>query len=96
MLEYQFRPLGQWPGTPTSQRRRSQFSASWATTLHDLERELQYLRAKNIVIQAAVNVDEIRNDGMIRANSRPRSPQVILSFDSKYGPLSYPCDTFTE
>jgi len=94
MLEYQFRPLNQWPGQPTKQRRRSQFSAGWTSTLHDLERELQYLRAKNIVLQATVTADEIRNDGMLRANARPRTPQVIISFDSKHGPLSYPCDTF--
>ena len=33
---------------------------------------------------------------MLRANVRPRSPGVILSFDSKHGQLSYPCDTFDD
>jgi len=38
----------------------------------------------------------IRRDGWIRANAAPLSPAIVLSFESDYGPLSYPCDTFTD
>lgn len=90
-----FRPIQQWPGATTRQRRRAQFSAPWSSTLNLLGRELEQLGRKNVVIQVAVTESEIRLDGFPRANARPFHPGVILSLDSKYGPLSYPCDTFT-
>jgi hypothetical protein len=98
MLMYQFRPIDQWPGTKTSAsaRKGSQFKAPWSKTLDLLERELNYLKAKDIVIQAAVQPHEIRNDGMLRSGARPSWPGVILSFNSKHGELSYPCDTYTD
>lgn len=55
------------------------------------------LGAKNIVLQLPGDgTTTIRNDGWIRANARPAAPGVILTFDSKHGPLSYPCDMFTD
>lgn len=96
MLQYQFRPIDQWPGQQTKSRKPSQFSAPWSKTLDLLERELGMLNARNIVIQAAVAFDDIRNDGMLRASARPSWPGVILAFDSKHGPLSYPCDQFSD
>jgi hypothetical protein len=60
-----------------------------------LARELRQLGAKNIVVQAAVTDADIRLDGKLRANAYPEHPGVILTFDSKFGPLSYPCDRFT-
>lgn len=98
MLNYEFRPIDVWPGEKTSQHalKRSLFSASWSKTLDLLERELGYLKAKNIVIQVAVGLHQIRNDGMLYASARPDWPGIILSFDSKIGPLSYPCDKFND
>jgi len=90
-----FRPIQQWPGAPTRNRRRAQFSAPWQSTLNLLTRELEQLGRKNVVIQVAVTEQEIRLDGFPRANARPDHPGVIVSLDSKYGPLSYPCDAFT-
>ncbi len=48
------------------------------------------------MIQAYVEDRQIRNDGMLYANARPARPGIILSFESKHGPLSYPCDTFND
>ena len=96
MLTYQFRPIDQWPGEKTKSRKKSQFSASWSATLDKLESELKHLRAKDIVIQAGVTSAEIRNDGMLRSTAKPSWPGVILSFSSKHGELSYPCDTYTD
>lgn len=90
-----FRPIEQWPGEPTRNRRRAQFSAQWKSTLSLLGRELDHLGRKNVVIQVALIERDIRLDGFPRANARPDHPGVIVSLDSKYGPLSYPCDTFT-
>ena len=89
-----FRPIKQWPGTTTRNRRQAQFSAKWQSTLGLLGRELEQLGRKNVVIQVALTERDIRNDGFPRANARPDHPGVIVSLDSKYGPLSYPCDTF--
>lgn len=98
MLEYTVRPIESWPGkeTPSYARDRSPFWVKWSDTLDLLERELRELRGKNVVMQLDVELFQLRNDGMIRAGAIPRTPRVILSFDSKHGPLSYPCDRFSD
>jgi hypothetical protein len=35
-------------------------------------------------------------DGMLYAGAKLRSAGIILSFDSKHGPLSYPCDKYSK
>lgn len=95
-LRAKFRPIDVWPekATPSHARRRAPFKAPWRGTIQLLERELRMLRAKNVIIQIDVPEAHLRLDGYPRADARPRSPGVILAFDSKYGPLRYPCDTF--
>jgi hypothetical protein len=95
-MQYQFRPIDQWPGERTKSRKASQFRVSFSQTIDLLERELGKLAARNIVIQADVEPGEIRLDGMLRADARPRSPAIVLSFDSRHGPLSYPCDRYDD
>lgn len=97
-MNYQFRPVEIWPGnkTPEHERRsRYTFKAKWSSTLDLLERELVYLGAENLVIQCYPKngMSDIRLDGMMRANAQIVESGVILSFDSKHGPLSYPCDS---
>ncbi|WP_345434830.1 hypothetical protein [Microbacterium gilvum] len=43
----------------------------------------------------AIAPADFRLDGKPRAQAKAAHPGVILSFDSKVGHLSYPCDTFT-
>lgn len=95
-MEYQFRPLEIWPSERTRNRQPSKFRTPWSRTIELLERELRHLRARQIVIQADCDTSEIRLDGMLRANAKLNSPAVILSFESKVGPLSYPCDRFND
>lgn len=95
MIEYRFRPIDQWPGQHIKPRKKSKFKAHYGDTLKLLERELGYLQARNVVIQADCDERMIRQDGMLRSDARLNGPGVILAFDSKHGPLSYPCDTFT-
>lgn len=85
-----------WHGEQTRNRRRSPFSANWSSTAERLNIELRQLQARNVVLQMAVTDADIRNDGWIRASARPTHPGVILAFESKFGPLKYPCDTFTD
>jgi hypothetical protein len=92
MSLYQFRPLPQ--PFKTKYRPGSPFFAEYTDTEILLEREIRHLNARNVVLQADCLPSEIRLDGTLKANARLRSPGVILSFDSKHGPLSYPCDKF--
>lgn len=69
---------------------------NWSGTMDLLARELGELGAHDILLQMAVEDKDIRQDGWIRANARPKHPGVILTFESKHGPLSYPCDNFTD
>jgi hypothetical protein len=69
--------------------RWSQFRAAWSQTVSLLAKELRQLDAEHIVLQLAVTERDLRVDGMPRANARLWNPAVILSFDSKYGPLRY-------
>jgi len=93
-MDFTFRPIGRWPGTLTARRSRAKFKSSYPDTLKLLDRELRNLAARNVILQVALSADDIRLDGRPRANSRTAHPGVILSFESRFGPLSYPCDTF--
>lgn len=93
-IQVQFEPIDQWPGVPTRNRRHSRFKTNLSDTYRLLERELLHLGCKRLVIQADCERRMIRNDGLLRSDARLRGPGVILSFDSKHGSLSYPCDTF--
>ncbi|OHU55951.1 molecular chaperone DnaJ [Mycobacteroides chelonae] len=93
------RPITAWPHQLTQERRRSNFSALWSDTLNLLDRELWYLgnghRNAPAVLQIAMREQDFRIDGMPRATVKPEHPGVILNVESRTGPLSFPCDTFT-
>lgn len=94
-MQYNFRPIEQWPRPFTKNRRRSQFDSTYSATLDKLDGELSKLGARNIVIQLALKERDIRYDGLPRADARqPEHPGVIVSFDSRHGALSYMCDEF--
>lgn len=98
MIDCRFKPIDQWPGTPTPswKRRKSAFKATWSQTLDLLERELHHLKAKDILVDGYFGYGDIRNDGWPKSKARPSQPGVILSFDTKRGRISMPCDTYTE
>lgn len=98
-LDARFRPLDVWPawaGEKTKERIRSPYSAKWGTTLEDLKRELRALDAENIVLQLDIPATRIRNDGYPYQNATAATPGVILSFQSKHGPLRYSADLYTD
>ncbi len=95
-VESVFSSLQGWPGDRTKNPTRSNFSASFSDTCRLLERELLHLRAKHVVVQIDCNGSEITVDGQMRAKCRLRSQGIIVSFESKFGPLQYPCDRFND
>lgn len=90
------RPIQQWPDPPTKRRERSRFDSGYESTKALLERECRHLGAREVVIQLAVAESDIRIDGTYpKASARIDHPGVIVSFESKHGPLRYSTDTFT-
>lgn len=94
-MNYTFRPLGAWTEKVTNPRTStSRFKAKWHNTLALLDRELGYLDARHVVLQVDASEQDIRMDGMLRANARVQFPGVRLAFDSKHGPLMYATDAY--
>jgi hypothetical protein len=96
MFEFTTRPIDQWPGALTTNRRRSQFKAGYSSTLTLLDRELSHLNAKGVVVMMALGESEIRVDGRPYVNAKPRHPGIILACTTKYGPFRMVCDRFDQ
>lgn len=98
MIDCRFKPIDQWPHqqTPSWKRRKSPFKAGWSQTLDLLEKELNHLKATDIIVDGYFQFRDIRNDGWPKSTARPSQPGVILSFDTKRGRMSMPCDTYTD
>ena len=97
-LSARFRPISNWPGESTQERQRSRFDTPWRRTLQLFAREIQHIikPGETPVLEIAMAESQIRIDGYPYANARPYHPGVILSLESKFGPLRYPCDTFDD
>lgn len=95
------KPIVQWPGAmvPANRRKVASFRAGFGATVSLLERELQHLTnigRREAILQMALPDKQIRRDGYPYANAKPDHPGVIVTIESKWGPLSYPCDTFDD
>lgn len=95
MSRWTTRPIDKWDQPETDERVPSPFKASWSTTMALLDRELAMLDADNVVLMRDVREQDVRLDGELRDRARPRSPKIVLAFDSAHGPLRYACDRFT-
>ena len=93
-IDVTFRPINKWPRAETVSRKPATFKTGYEATLTLLRYEISRIQGRDMVIQIDVDEREIRLDGWPRADARPRSPRVIVSFESKHGPLMYPCDRF--
>jgi hypothetical protein len=87
---------GKWPGAPDDRDHYSvnEFSTTYARTLDLLQREVSYLEGTHVVFQLEVSSDDIRQDGGLYAHARPAHPGIVVTFNSKYGPLSYYSDEY--
>lgn len=80
--------------TPPDERRKAPWGATWSRTLDDLARELDWLSARDVVLELDVVAGKIRRDGMLKADARVGHPGVRLSFQSPHGAMSFTCDTY--
>jgi hypothetical protein len=97
-VEIVFRPIDRWPQepTPAAKQKGAAFRAAYNKTLKLLEYELARLGVKRAFLQVDVAERDIRADGQMRLDARPRSPRVIVSANTKHGPITMPCDTFND
>lgn len=91
-----YRPITTWPGERTKVRTWSRFKTNWSSTLALLHRELRHLNAKKVVIEVALREQDFKLNGEWRANAKPTDPGIVVSFDSRYGPLRYATDVFLD
>lgn len=94
MLEARFVPIAQALPRPKGGYRRCPFKAGFRNTLETMERELDALRGKDLVVEADMDRNDIRNDGFPRSSARARTPGIRLSFTSRHGALVYACSTY--
>lgn len=96
MIDARFRPISTWPrARETRTRIWPSFKVTFNTTLDRLEKELDFLKAVDVVIETNHTTNDLRNDGWPRSTAtNPSDPGVILSFTSKHGPLRLPSDRF--
>lgn len=85
-----------WPGKRTTVKKNAPFKSQHTKTMHALDRELRHLGALNVelALELPRGAMDLRQDGMLKADARPR-PAVILSFVDREGQRqAYPCDTY--
>lgn len=102
-MKLTYRPIDEWPGELTADRKPTPFEAGWSATLDLLEREVAFLTHTNTryaeaeaVVQLALPEGAIRQDGQLaKGRSAPDHPGVILTIDTPdKGPLRFSCDRF--
>lgn len=90
------RPISTYPVPETRDRRRAPFRVTPGRTMDELQRELDTIRARDVVLEIDIMEHEISvRTGWPLASARPRTPRVVLSFTHPdQGGVRYPCDTF--
>ena len=91
MSQFIYRKATAWTDARAKMRRDSQFKARLVQTRDLLEAELEMLKAKDAVVE--VMAREFLRDGKPRESSVWYSG-VVLSFESKNGPLRFSTDQF--
>lgn len=92
---FEIRPLGVWDRAVTTERASaSRFRAAWSDTIDLLLREVEHLDGRIVVVQVDAEDGDVRRDGMLRARARVGFPGVKVSFESRFGPLTYATDAY--
>lgn len=100
MTRLTFAPLTDWPYPPVPII-GAPFRAKWTDTRALLLAELDHVVAVNrggfsgAVLELDLAAGNLRQDGEIRANARPHTGRVRLSFTNRDGmPLQFACDRY--
>lgn len=96
-FELRTEPIESWPYESTRWRSSIAFKAPHGRTMTLLRRELAQLEAKGLVVLQVVTrngADDLRRDGELRAGTRVEHPGCRLSFESRFGSLTYATDQF--
>lgn len=91
-----FRPIDTWPGELTKQRMASPFQLGTAESEKLLKYEVEKLDGKLLVVQLAIREMDLKVDGRPKIRAEYEHPGVIVSFESRYGPLRYATDRFNQ
>lgn len=95
MIQARFQVLDEPLPKPADGWSRSPFGGSYTDTLDRLEREMRHLGATDIVILVDADHSQIRNDGWPKSTMRPRTPGVIVTFETPvFGALRYESGKF--
>lgn len=95
-MTWRMEAMPHWTYPETENRRGNPFRARFDQTLKLLMVELEHLElTSDVTIRVVGNADDVRRDGMLRAHAQVYHPGVVVSFMSKFGLLTYPCDTFS-
>lgn len=92
------RPISVYPvpETPAYQRKGSPFRTGHSSAMQLLTRELRHLGARSAIMEIDIHPWDLRLDGGLRANARPQGPRVVVSAETRHGPMQWPCDTFRD
>lgn len=96
MLDLRFQPMTERAKRAEGRHgyAKSPFKDEGTAMLDDLERELAFLKAKDVVIESGHRREDIRNDGWPKSGSSAVFPDVRLFFTCKHGTLRYECAAF--
>lgn len=85
-----------WPGRRTSSPKNAPFKSAWTKTLHILAREIRLLGGRNVEIALDLprGAMDLRRDGMLLADARPRHAVILSFIDGDGQRQAYPCDRF--
>jgi hypothetical protein len=86
-----------WPGRKIERPATHRFRVvTWSQIEKVLQRELSQVGATDVELALDIrNPGYFRQDGGIRADARPATPAVVLSFTDKQGNrLTFPCATY--
>jgi hypothetical protein len=97
-LVYRYTALpDRWPGKPGVKPKHSLFKIQWTKVERMLEREIRHLGGRDVELAVDIRrMGDFRADGMLRADARPVTPAVIISFKNRDNVrLQFPCARFT-
>ncbi len=96
MTTITIRPLPAWPYEPRPAQ-PDRFKATYSDTRRLLERELENVGARDVLLGLVLSERDVRQDGELRANVVPQHPGVELSFTTpSKNRLVFHTDAFRE